>query len=125
MPEVSHGERALHTARAAILRDLDATGHSDPATVSAVDDAVAGRRWWVGEWPDGAAFLTALVAQDVVDALLEKVGRWPRCRVHDEEPLVVEPALGHDPHWVCGHCGVVAPVGSLAPSQPTEPPGCC
>ena len=84
IPEVSHGERALHTARAAVLRDLDATGHSDPATVSSVDDAVAGRRWWVEQWPDGAAFLTALVAQDVADALLEKVGRWPRCRVHDE-----------------------------------------
>lgn len=106
-------EQALHTARAAVLRDLSATGHTDPSTVSLVDDAVASRRWWVEQWPDGVAFLTCLVAQDVADALLARVGRWPCCVVHDEEPLVVEPALGHDPRWICGHCGEIAPIGEL------------
>lgn len=113
VPELPVAERALHTARAAVLRDLEATGYCDAVTASLVDDAVAGRRWWVEQWPDGAAFLTGLVAQDVADALLARVGRWPCCAVHDDEPLVVEPPLGADAHWVCGHCGVVANVGGL------------
>lgn len=111
--ELSDAERALHTARAAVLRDLDATGLTDATTASLVDDVVSDRRWWVEQWPEGAEFLTGLVAQDVADALLAKVGRWPCCLVHEEEPLVVEPALGDDPRWLCGHCGVVAHVGGL------------
>lgn len=112
-PGLSNAERALHTARAAVLRDLDATGYCDPMTASLVDEAISDRRWWVEQWPDGAAYLTCLVAQDVADALLAKVGRWPCCVVHEEEPLVIEPALGQDPHWVCGHCGTIASVGAL------------
>ncbi|MQA05434.1 MAG: hypothetical protein GEV07_22830 [Streptosporangiales bacterium] len=113
-PELPATERALHTARAAVLRDLEATGRCDPSTVSLVDHAVAHRRWWVEQWPEGASFLTGLMAQDVADALLETVGRWPCCLVHDEEPLVVEPALGEDPRWVCGRCGTITAVGALA-----------
>ncbi|MGH3098203.1 MAG: hypothetical protein ACRDMV_19650 [Streptosporangiales bacterium] len=113
LPEPPPAERALHTARAAVLHDLTATGHTDPGTVSLLDHAVSDRRWWVGEWPAGAPYATALVAQDVVDGLLERVGRWPCCPMHAEEPLVVEPPLGEDPSWVCAQCGPIATVGGL------------
>jgi len=54
-------------------------------------------------------------AQDVKDALLERMGRWPLCpRCADPHALDVEPELGPDPHWVCAQAGVkVAAVGSL------------
>ncbi|MCD0485724.1 hypothetical protein LO771_25870 [Streptacidiphilus sp. ASG 303] len=111
-------EAALHAARACILADLTARDVCDAAVVSLVEDAVAHRRWWAEQWPDGAAFLLGLVAQDVQDALLEAYGRWPLCTVHaaegDPHALSIEPELGPDPHWVCGKEGaVVAPVGGL------------
>ena len=64
-------EAALHSARARVLADLTATDTADAAVVSMVEDAIAHRRWWVREWPEGAAFLAGLVAQDVQDALLD------------------------------------------------------
>lgn len=109
-------EAALHSARALILADLAATDVADAEVVSLVEDAVAQRRWWVEQWPDGAAFVAGLVAQDVKDALLERMGRWPLCpRCDDPHALDVEPELGPDPHWVCESLGeAVAPVGALS-----------
>lgn len=110
-------EAALHTARALILADLAAAGVADAEVVSLVEEAVAQRRWWVGQWPEGAGFVAGLIAQDVQDALLERYGRWPlcpRCEEADPHALAVEPELGPDPHWVCEAAGVaVAPLGSL------------
>jgi hypothetical protein len=109
-------ERALHGARARVLADLDAVGLADAETVSLVEEAVASRRWWVEQWPEGAGYVAGLVAQDVQDAFLERRGRWPLCPVCDEpHALSVEPELGEDPHWVCEARGaVLAPVGALA-----------
>jgi hypothetical protein len=109
----------LFAARALVLHDLVARGMDSARTVSIVDDVLTERRWWVDQWPDGAAYVACLVAQDVQEALLEEVGPWPLCGLsHDEddEPheLRVAPDLGEDPHWVCEERGcVVAPVGSL------------
>ena len=91
---------------------------ADPDVVSLLEDAVSQRRWWAQEWPEGAAFVAGLVAQDVQDALLESNGRWPLCRACEQmEPhaLYVHPDLGGpDPTWVCEQAGVeVAPVGGL------------
>ena len=105
---------ALADARARVLHDLSATLPTTPAIVDILDRAVSQRREWVQPWPDGAAFLVCLVAQDVQEALSESVGRWPRCRTNGDHTLHVEPDLGEDPHWVCEDCpGVVAPVGEL------------
>ena len=112
-------EAVLHSARALVLADLAASDINDAAVVSLVEDAVAHRRWWVEQWPEGAEFLAGLVAQDVQDALMERHGRWPLCPLHkdsgDPHPLQVEPELGPDPHWVCGReARVLAPIGALA-----------
>lgn len=119
---VSGTEQALHAARALVMADLVAGDVADADIVSLVEDAVAHRRWWAEQWPEGAAYVAGLVAQDVQDALLERYGRWPLCPVcGDGEPhaLDVEPELGPDPHWVCSEAGVeIAPVGSLG-----RPPG--
>ncbi|MDD1057552.1 hypothetical protein NMG29_04820 [Streptomyces cocklensis] len=108
-------EAVLHTARALVLADLTARDVAGPAVVSLVEDAVVQRRWWLGQWPDGAAFVPGLVAQDVQDALLSEYGRWPLCPLCDDpHALAVEPELGEDPHWVCEVRGeVVAAVGAL------------
>ncbi|WP_431043701.1 hypothetical protein ACQUSR_18655 [Streptomyces sp. P1-3] len=111
-------EQALHAARALVLADLAAGQVAQADIVSLVEDAVAHRRWWVEQWPEGAAYVAGLVAQDVQDALLERYGRWPLCPVcvegGDPHALDVEPELGADPHWVCGKTAVaVARVGSL------------
>ena len=108
----------LLAARARVLHDLAARGMDSARTVSIVDEVLAARRWWVQEWPDGAAYVACLVAQDVQEALLEKVGRWPLCARHDGDDrsheLRVSPDLGPDPQWVCEEDGwVVAPVGAL------------
>lgn len=114
---VSGTEQALHAARALVMADLAAREVASADIVSLVEDAVAHRRWWAEQWPEGAAYVAGLVAQDVQDALLERYGRWPLCPVCGEgEPhaLDVEPELGPDPHWVCSEAGVeIAPVGSL------------
>jgi hypothetical protein len=113
-------EAALHTARARLLHDLTARDVAEAAVVSLVEDAVAHRRWWVEQWPEGVEYLLGLVAQDVQDALLDGYGRWPLCTAHaaqgDPHALTVEPELGPEPHWVCPKEGVVvAPVGELGP----------
>jgi hypothetical protein len=113
-------EAVLHAARARVLADLTARDVAGPAVVSLVEDAVAGRRWWLGQWPDGAAYVPGLVAQDVQDALMETYGRWPLCP-HCAAPhaLAVEPELGPDPHWVCEERGeAIAPVGALGGGAP-------
>ncbi|WP_425471953.1 hypothetical protein [Streptomyces piniterrae] len=114
-------EQALHAARALVLADLVADEVADADIVSLVEDAVVHRRWWVEQWPEGAAFVAGLIAQDVQDALLERYGRWPLCPVcttsGDPHALDVEPELGPDPHWVCPKTAVaVAPVGRLRTS---------
>lgn len=108
-------ETVLHRARAAILADLAARDAADPEIVSLVEDALSKRRWWLEQWPDGAAYVPGLLAQDVQDALMETRGRWPLCpRCSDPHALDVEPELGPDPHWVCAPRGeAIAPVGSL------------
>jgi hypothetical protein len=104
----------LLVARARVLRDLQATGAADPDVVSHLEDAVTHRRWWVGQWPEGAAYVAGLVAQDVQDRLLDSASRWPTCPVHDREALVLEPELDPQPRWVCyAGCGAVAPLGGL------------
>ncbi|WP_405389365.1 hypothetical protein OG596_16430 [Streptomyces sp. NBC_01102] len=116
--ELSVVERELHSARALVMADLVAGDVAEAEIVSLVEDAVTHRRWWVEQWPEGVAFVTGLVAQDVQDALLERYGRWPLCPVCTEDgphALEVEPELGPDPHWVCTKATVaVAPVGELA-----------
>ncbi|WP_206319954.1 hypothetical protein [Streptomyces zingiberis] len=111
-------ENALHAARALVLADLAAGNVADADIVSLVEESVAHRRWWVGQWPEGAVFVTGLVAQDVQDALLERYGRWPLCPVctdaGDPHALDVDPELGTDPHWVCPATATsVAAVGRL------------
>lgn len=117
MDPISPLEQALHAARARVMADLIAREVAEADVVSLVEDAIAQRRWWVEQWPDGVAYVAGLVAQDVQDALLERYGRWPLCPVcgsGDPHALDVEPELGPDPHWVCPKAGVkVAAVGSL------------
>jgi len=113
----------LLEARARVLHDLAARGLDNADTVSVVDDVLSARRWWLEQWADGAPYLACLVAQDVQEALLDRVGRWPACTVsHDPDDtegpqpheLHVTPDLGDDPHWMCERTGVVvAPVGAL------------
>ncbi|MFR9676008.1 hypothetical protein [Streptomyces sp. TR06-5] len=116
-PQAQSLEQALHAARALVLADLTAGDVAHADVVSLVEDAVAHRRWWVEQWPEGIAFVDGLVAQDVQDALLDRYGRWPLCPVcggSDLHALEVEPPLGESPHWVCGKTSTaVARVGSL------------
>jgi hypothetical protein len=109
---------ALMTARALVLHDLEATATADPGTVSLLEEAVTSRRWWTSQWEEGKRYVAGLVAQDVQDALLEHVGRWPLCRacdVLDPHALYIHPELGGpDPEWVCETSGIhVAPLGGL------------
>ncbi|QFQ98307.1 hypothetical protein F9278_21315 [Streptomyces phaeolivaceus] len=114
---VSPLEQALHGARALVLADLVSGEVAEADVVSMVEESVVQRRWWVEQWPDGAAYVAGLVAQDVQDALLERYGRWPLCPVcgaDDPHALDVEPELGPDPQWVCHKAGVrVAALGAL------------
>jgi hypothetical protein len=107
----------LMGARARVLHDLQACGFADPRGVSILEDAVAERRWWVQEWPEGAVYVAGQLAQDVQDALFDTVGRWPLCHSCDAvEPheLRINPDLGADPHWVCERSGMsVAELGKL------------
>jgi hypothetical protein len=117
MEDVDPLEQALHAARALVMADLAAFDMAEAEMVSLVEESVAHRRWWVGQWPEGAPYVAGLVAQDVQDAVLERYGRWPLCPVCDgggPHALEVEPELGPDPHWVCGKASVVvAAVGAL------------
>jgi hypothetical protein len=117
-PGVSLSDPSLQ-ARALVLRDLEATGVAGPDVVSLLEEAVSQRRWWAEEWPEGSVYVAGLVAQDVQDALLDRVGRWPlcpECDDHDPHALYVHPEIGGpDPTWVCERAGCrVAPLGWLA-----------
>jgi hypothetical protein len=107
----------LLRARALVLSDLEATGATDPETVSALEEAVSQRRWWSEQWREGEAYAAGLVAQDVQDVLLESRGRWPLCPVCEDgtHALYIHPELGGpDPVWVCEQSGrEVAPLGRL------------
>jgi hypothetical protein len=107
----------LITARALVLRDLEATDVATAEAVSLLEHAVSERRWWLSQWEDGRPYVAGLVAQDVQDALLASAGRWPLCRRCETPPhaLYVEPDLGGpDPQWVCEESAtVVAPLGGL------------
>ncbi|MBZ5738655.1 hypothetical protein [Nocardioides mangrovi] len=109
----------LFEARARVLADLEARHHATSAAVSALEDAVAQRKWWADQWPEGATYLAGLVAQDVQDALFETVGRWPVCLTcgngAPQHALYIQPDLGGpDPVWVCEESGdVIAPLGGL------------
>ncbi len=109
-------------ARALVLRDLQATRCADAHAVSLLEEAVSQRRWWVEQWPEGVDYAAGLVAQDVQDALLSLVGRWPLCPTCVESDgggathaLYVDPDLGGpDPCWVCEESGsMIAPLGHL------------
>jgi hypothetical protein len=113
-----HQTDALLAARALVLHDLEATSAADATTVSALEDAVATRRWWASQWEEGKQYVAGLIAQDLQDALLEAVGRWPLCRLCDEtdpHALYIHPELGGpDPAWVCEQSGTtVAALGAL------------
>ncbi len=109
----------LFDARARVLSDLEARNHATPLAVSALEDAVEQRKWWAEQWPEGVQYVAGLVAQDVQDALIDGVGRWPVCRDCDDSSplhvLYIQPDLGGpDPVWVCEESGdVVAPLGDL------------
>ena len=110
---------ALMAARALVLHDLEVTGMADVENVSTLEAAVSTRRWWAEQWAEGAVYVAGLVAQDVQDALLESVGRWPLCRACDQtdpHALYIHPELGGpDPTWVCETSGIaVAPLGMLS-----------
>lgn len=111
-------DRTLLHARALLVRDLAACGVDNGRTVSVVENAVAGRRWWVEEWPEGMPYVAGQIAQDVQDRLAETYGRWPICPLHeDDEPaheLRITPELGDDPQWICEEHGIrLAPLGQL------------
>jgi len=104
-------------ARARVLSDLRARRADDASSVSLLEDALSQRAWWVDQWPEGAAYVAGLVAQDVQDALFETRARWPECTacagpVHS---LHIQPDLGGpEPVWVCEESGTaVAPLGHL------------
>lgn len=109
---------SLLDARAVVLHDLEATGGADPRSVSALEEAVMARRWWVAQWEQGGTYAAGLIAQDLQDALLDEGGRWPLCPVCEEatHALYIHPELGGpDPVWVCEETGrVVAALGSLS-----------
>jgi hypothetical protein len=110
---------ALMTARALVLHDLEVTASADPSSVSALEAAVATRRWWAEQWEEGIHYVAGLVAQDLQDTLLETVGRWPVCRACDDldvHALYIHPELGGpDPTWVCEKSGIaVAALGRLS-----------
>jgi hypothetical protein len=111
-------DHVLLAARALVLHDLEVTSRADPVSVSALEEAVTTRRWWTSQWREGQQYVAGLIAQDVQDALLQQVGRWPMCRACDQldpHSLYIHPELGGpEPTWVCEQSGiVVAPLGSL------------
>lgn len=114
----------MFRARAVVLADLQSRGRASAAIVSLLDEACSQRRWWLGQWREGAPYVAGLVAQDVQDALIDTVdradpaSRWPQCDHCADGPvhtLRIDPDLGGpDPSWVCEESGsVIAPLGSL------------
>ncbi len=118
MPELTDSltpDQALALAGMVVRHDLQATRAWSATTEAIVVTALAERRWWVQEWPEGAEHVAGLVAQDVQEAVHATVDQqWPPCPEHPDHALFVEPDLGPDPFWVCHRSGLpVAPVGSL------------
>lgn len=110
-------------ARARVLADLAARRQATPEAVSALEESCSSRTWWAEQWPAGEVYVAGLVAQDVQDALLETVGRWPVCLGCEDAPqhaLYIQPDLGGpDPHWVCEESGAVAAaLGALGSWRP-------
>lgn len=117
MDIVTH-DTPLLAARALVLHDLEATKVADATVVSLLETAVSTRGWWLEQWAEGRDFVAGLIAQDVQDALLERVGRWPLCRTCETDSphaLYVHPDIGGpNPTWVCEEAGIeVAPLGQL------------
>jgi hypothetical protein len=105
-------------ARALVLHDLEATSAANPESVSELEKSVIDRRWWTSQWEEGKKYVAGLIAQDVQDALMDTVGRWPLCTACDHldpHALHIHPELGGpDPTWVCEVSGIaVAPLGRL------------
>ncbi len=118
-------EPLLH-ARALVLHDLSTCGADTPRLVDVLEDVISERRWWVEEWPEGAAYVAGQVAQDVQDRLLDAGVRWPPCPRHSNESspheLRVEPDLGIESYWACTVDGVmIAPLGALRMPQTSYP----
>jgi hypothetical protein len=116
---VDNPEAALHAARADVLHDLEVMRVAQAAVIDLLEDALATRRWWLEQWPEGATYIAGLIAQDVQDGLLESVGRWPLCPAcEDGSPhgVYIHPELGGpDPVWVCEESGAtVAALGGLS-----------
>lgn len=102
---------SLEKAEAAVLRD--------GAPLGLVAAAVEHRRWWLAQWPDGAAYVVGLLAQDVQEAVHARDPLWPACLESScperfAHPMFVEPELGPDPFWTCHRTGLpIAAVGRL------------
>lgn len=111
--------RLYLAARQRVLADLTARLQATPDLVSVLEDAVAARRWWAEQWPEGEIYVAGLVAQDVQDAAIDAGSRWPLCLTcpgGPEHALHIEPDLGGpDPVWVCEESGqAVAELGRLS-----------
>ena len=110
-------DELMLAARAVVLADLAARRRATPAAVDALEEALAQRRWWAEQWPEGRAYVAGLVAQDVQDALVEQGERWPLCLTCDgpEHSLYIRPDLGGpDPTWICEETSRTrAPLGGL------------
>ncbi len=111
--------RLYLSARQQVLADLSARRQATPDLVSVLEDAVAARRWWAEQWPEGEIYVAGLVAQDVQDAAIDAGSRWPLCLTCPDAPehaLHIEPDLGGpDPVWVCEESGeAVAELGRLS-----------
>ena len=120
--------RLFLAARALVLADLEARQQATAAAVSALEEAVASRRWWAEQWPEGEVYVAGLVAQDVQDAVVDSGGRWPEClscRGGPGHALHIQPDLGGpDPVWVCEESGTaVAELGRLSSPGPAAPRG--
>ena len=101
------------------LMELSRQVHGTAGSIEAELGGLRSRVAPIGATWNGQAYVACLVAQDVQEALLETVGRWPLCSLHEggEDPheLRVTPDLGPDPQWMCEEDGcVVAPVGALS-----------
>lgn len=113
--------QVLPDARARLLADLEASGLATSASVSALEDAIEERRWWAAQWTQGHVYVAGLVAQDLQDALYDRIGRWPlcsQCLDLPEHALYIYPELGGpDPVWVCEESGSeIAELGRLGPA---------
>jgi hypothetical protein len=118
--------RLFLAARALVLADLEARQLATATAVSALEEAVASRRWWAEQWPEGEVYVAGLVAQDVQDAVIDSGERWPEClscRVGPGHTLHIQPDLGGpDPVWVCEESGTaVAELGRLSSPGPAAP----